>query len=271
LTAVIGHAVVGTRVEPPGQINEGVRSGSAGSYVRRLAVTDAVVILTSVAIGQFARFGTDRATLRSEVLVYSYTAISAILILAWFSVLVLFRSREPKVLVSTGVEEFRRVAHASIAVFASVAIVSFLLKLDVARGYLAVALPLGLASLLLTRWLWRRWLAKAEGHFISTVLVVGSHNAAAAMAQVFERVQATGYRVAGVCVPGWGTGRGDSVNVDGHPAATGYRGARGGATASHLSGCKTESQRYHAGMSTARTTAVLNSRFYETVPAISLC
>jgi hypothetical protein len=46
-------------------------------------------------------------------------------------------------------------------------------------------------------------------------------------------------------------------------AATGYLGARGGATASHLSGCKTDSQRYHAGISTAPTTAVLNSRFYE--------
>jgi FlaA1/EpsC-like NDP-sugar epimerase len=236
-------------------------------------VTDAGVVVSSIAIAQLVRFGTDPATFHSEVVVYSYTAASAVLILAWFSVLVLFRSREPRALVSTGVEEFRRVAHASIALFASVAIISFLLKLDVARGYLAVALPLGLASLLLTRWLWRRWLAKerSEGHFISTVLVVGSHNADAAMAQEFERVQATGYRVAEVAVPGWGTDRGDSVNVDGHPAATGYRGARGGATASHLSSCKTESQRYHAGMSTARTTAVLNSRFYETVPAISLC
>ena len=43
-------------------------------------------------------------------------------------------------------------------------------------------------------------------------------------------------------------------------AATGYPGARGGATASHLSGCKTESQRYHAGMSTAHSTAVLNKQ-----------
>jgi exopolysaccharide biosynthesis polyprenyl glycosylphosphotransferase len=122
------------------------------------------------------------------------------------------------VVVSTGVEEFRRVARASIALFGSVAIISFLLKLEVARGYLAVALPLGLASLLFTRWLWRRWLAKErfEGRFISTVLVVGSHNAAAVMAQEFERVRAAGYRVAGVCVPGWGTVRGDSVSVDGH-------------------------------------------------------
>jgi exopolysaccharide biosynthesis polyprenyl glycosylphosphotransferase len=73
-------------------------------------------------------------------------------------------------------------------------------------------------SLLLTRWLWRRWLARqrSEGRFLTTVLVVGSHNAAAAMAQEFERVQGAGYRVAGVCVPGWGTGRGNSVSVDGH-------------------------------------------------------
>jgi exopolysaccharide biosynthesis polyprenyl glycosylphosphotransferase len=217
LTAVTGHAVVGTRVEPPSQINESVRSGWARSYVRRLAVTDAVVIGTSVAIGQFARFGTDPATLRSEVLAYSYTAISAVLIIAWFTALILFRSREPRA-VGTGVEEFRRVARASTALFGTVAIISFLLKLEVARGYLAGALPLGLASLLLTRWLWRRWLAKerSEGRFISTVLVVGSHNAAAAMAQEFERGQAAGYRVAGVCVPGWGTGRGNTLNVDGH-------------------------------------------------------
>jgi exopolysaccharide biosynthesis polyprenyl glycosylphosphotransferase len=102
--------------------------------------------------------------------------------------------------------------------FGTVAIVSYLLKLEVARGYLAVAFPLGLLSLLLTRWLWRKWLVKqrSEGRSLSTVLVVGSHNAAAAMAQEFERVRGAGYRVAGVCVPGWGTGKGTSVNVDGH-------------------------------------------------------
>jgi FlaA1/EpsC-like NDP-sugar epimerase len=151
-----------------------------------LAVTDAGVIVISVAIAQFARFGTDPATLPSEILVYSYTAVSAVLILAWFSALILFRSREPRV-VGAGVEEFRRVARASTALFGTVAIVSFLLKREVARGYLKVALPPGLVSLLLTRCLWRRWLAKErfEGRLISTVLVVGSHSAAAAMAQEF--------------------------------------------------------------------------------------
>jgi exopolysaccharide biosynthesis polyprenyl glycosylphosphotransferase len=218
VTAVTGRSVVGTHVqERANHLGEGVKSCWRQTYVRRLAVTDAAVIVTSVAIAQFARFGTDPATLTSEVLMHSYTAVSSALIFAWFSALVIYRSREPRV-VGNGVEEFRRVARASIALFGSVAIVSFLLKLEVARGYLAVALPLGLISLLLTRWLWRRWLRKerSKGRFISAVLVVGSHKAAAAMAQEFERMQSAGYRVAGVCVPGWGTGRGDSVNVDGH-------------------------------------------------------
>ena len=161
------HAAVGPQVlEPATRVSESVKPGWARSYIRRLAVTDACAIVVSVAVAQLVRFGADLATFRSEMLVYSYTAVSAALILAWFSALILFRSREPRV-VGTGVEEFRRVGRASTALFGTVAIISFLLKLEVARGYLAVALPLGLLSLLLTRWLWRRWLAKerSEGRF----------------------------------------------------------------------------------------------------------
>jgi hypothetical protein len=311
LTAVIARPIVNTwALEPVSHPGLGAKSGSSRRYVRRLAVTDAAVIVTSVGIAQFGRFGTDPATLTSEVLMHSYTAVSSVLIIVWFSALVISRSREPRV-VGNGVEEFPRVARASIALFGSVAIVSFLLKLEVARGYLAVALPLGLISLLLTRWLWRRWLRKerSKGRFISTVLVVGSHKAAAAMAQEFERMQSAGYRVAGVCVRGWGTVRGamtkilddfigsnsvrfrqtsllyrlqsagtrcstfspSSCRLSSTRAVTGHDRAGGGAIASDLSGCKTGSQCYHPRSSTAPTAAVLNSRFYEAVPAVSLC
>jgi exopolysaccharide biosynthesis polyprenyl glycosylphosphotransferase len=218
LTA-LDHAVVRSPIlEPATHVSESVQPGWARSYVRRLAFTDACAIVVSVAIAQLMRFGTDPATLRSQIMVYSYTAVSAVLILAWFSVMILSRSREPRVL-GTGVEEYRRVARATAALFGTVAVFSYLLKLEIARGYLAVALPLGLVSLLVMRWLWRKWLVKqrSEGRFLSTVVVVGSHSAAAAMAKEFQRIPGAGYRVAGVCVPGWGTGKGDSVNVDGHP------------------------------------------------------
>jgi exopolysaccharide biosynthesis polyprenyl glycosylphosphotransferase len=204
--------------KPTTRIGEGYGPSWTRAYARRLAVNDAVAIVISVATAQLVRFGADPATFPSGAVMYSYTAVSAVLILAWFSALILFRCREPRVL-GTGVEEYRRVARASAALFGTVAVASYLLKLEVARGYVAVALPLGLMSLLLTRRLWRRWLIKqrAGGQFVSTVVVVGSHSAAAAMAKEFERVPGAGYRVAGVCVPGWGTGKGNSVNVDGHP------------------------------------------------------
>jgi exopolysaccharide biosynthesis polyprenyl glycosylphosphotransferase len=218
LTA-LEQAVAGSDVlAPTTRVSEGFKPNWTRSYARRLALTDAGAIVVSVALAQLVRFGADPATLRSELVVYSYTAVSAVLILAWLGALILYRSREQRVL-GTGVEEYRRVVRATAALFGTVAVVSYLLKLEVARGYLAVALPLGLLSLLLTRRLWRKWLVKRrfEGRLVSTVVVVGSHRTAAAMAKEFDRVRGAGYRVAGVCVPGWGTGKGDSVNVDGHP------------------------------------------------------
>ncbi len=192
-------------------------SGWAATYVRPLAVTDAVSIVGSVVLAQMIRFGSDPATLRSSVSLVSYTLVSGVLMLAWFCALTLFRTREKRV-VGTGAEEYRRVAQASFVLFGTIAIVAFLCKLTLARGYLAVALPLGLVTLLLTRWLWRRWLVRrrAEGHFTSTVVVVGSHRAAVAMASTFEHDRASGYRVVGVCVPGWADAQGKLLNIHGH-------------------------------------------------------
>jgi exopolysaccharide biosynthesis polyprenyl glycosylphosphotransferase len=204
-------------LDPVASSGQAVRQPWIRGYLRRLAITDAAVILGSVAAAQLVRFGTDQATLVSRLSPYSYTLVSGVLIVAWFVALLIFRSREPRC-VGNGVEEYRRVARASAALFGTIAIVGFLFKLDVARGYLAVAFPLGTSSLLLARWLWRKWLARqrSAGRFTSSVLVVGSHQAAAEMAQMFERTPTSGYQVSGVCVPGWGAARRKSVNVDGH-------------------------------------------------------
>ena len=204
----------GATVSPKARVE---KAEWAATYVRRLRFTDLAAILASVSAAQLVRFGTDQATVASPSSFYSYSLVSALLIVAWFGAISLFRGHEARVL-GSGAEECRRVAHASFALFGTVAIVAFLLKLELARGYLAVALPLGLFTLMMTRRAWRRWLRRKrmQDRFISSVLVVGSHGAAAAMAKTFERSQAEGYRVAGVCVPGWGRGKGDSLNIDGH-------------------------------------------------------
>ena len=69
----------------------------------------------------------------------------------------------------------REVTVATLATFGVAAIVFYLAKLDIARGYILLALPLGLVVLLLTRWLWRQWLQARRRRGIDTyrVLLVG--------------------------------------------------------------------------------------------------
>ncbi|HYP45886.1 MAG TPA: sugar transferase [Propionibacteriaceae bacterium] len=187
------------------------------AYTRQLAATDLVAVVASVSAAQSIRFGFDPATLASSVSVFSYSLVSAVLVSCWLVALAVFRTREGRV-VGSGAEEYRRVAHASFALFGAVAIAAFLLQLELARGYLAVALPVGLATLIVSRWLWRKWLVRqrAAGAFSTTVVVVGSHLAAVNMARMFERDAAAGYRVVGVCVPGWSEAPGMRVDISGH-------------------------------------------------------
>ena len=124
-------------------------------YCNGLLLTDTAAIVTGVAAAQVIRFGTSGHALLTDRTLISNTLVSAVLVLAWCVALPMFRSREPQI-VGTGVEEYRRVANASFALFGAVAVIAYLLKLDIARGYLVVALPLGLLLLLVSRRAWRR-------------------------------------------------------------------------------------------------------------------
>src|SRR5665811_2118824 len=78
-------------------------------------------------------------------------------------------------LLGHGSEEYKAVATASFWLFGMLAVVSYVLRLDVARGYVAMALPAGMIGLLVSRWLWRTWLTlhRAQGLLSASVLVVG--------------------------------------------------------------------------------------------------
>ena len=207
---------VGARSGLP--VTDRVRSISwTQRYARRLAVVDLFAIVVSVYVAQLVRFGISSDAALVNASVVSYTAISLLLAVCWYLMLTMFRAREPR-MVGSGAEEYRRIAHASFALFGSVAIVGFLFKIDLARGYLAVALPLGLMLLIGGRWACRIWLhrQRAQKRYLSSVLVVGSHRSAIAMAKTFERNIAAGYRVVGVCEPGWSSAGNAVVNIDGH-------------------------------------------------------
>ena len=141
---------------------------------------------------------------------------SVLFMIIWLVALAGFRSRSPR-LTGTGIEEYRRVLTASFWTFGAIAIVALLLKLDIARGYLAVALPSGALGLVLTRAMWRGYLARkrAKGGYQTAVLAIGELDAVETLANELVRNPMDGYHVVGVGVPGYGPPRGEHVMVNG--------------------------------------------------------
>jgi exopolysaccharide biosynthesis polyprenyl glycosylphosphotransferase len=124
-----------------------------------------------------------------------------LLVGAWLVALAVSGSRDPKA-VGHGPVEYKRVIQASLSVFGLVAIGSYLFQLDLPRSYLVIMLPAGLAALLVSRYLWRRWLhhRRDDGRYMAHVLAVGDRHTVVELLQDLKRAPRAGYRVVGVCV-----------------------------------------------------------------------
>ncbi len=188
------------------------RSGKAATrpwrraYSRRLWLSDFLALVWVVFGTQLVWFGFGNVEVSiredSRLTEVSYWAFSAVLVLAWMWALHLVDSRDYRV-IGTGTTEYTRVAQASFTLFGLIAIFAFLLRVDVARGYLLIALPVGIVVLVLERWLWRQWLIahRSMGEYSAKVLLVGSMDSVAAIARELDRSPSAGYRVVGACVP----------------------------------------------------------------------
>ena len=225
----LSRPVIGTRddsdagVEATQQL-AGVaeRSEWQRRYASKVRLTDIVVVVIAVVLAQGIRFGFGSGVWGDfEVRPWGYSdffipAFSALFAFAWLCALAAFHTRSPR-LVGTGVEEYRRVVTASFWVFGAIAIVTLLLKVDIARGYLAVALPVGTLGLVLSRWAWHASVARqrALGRFKTAVLAFGERDAVVDLAVELTRNQSDGYLVVGVGIPGYGPSRGEHVTVNG--------------------------------------------------------
>jgi exopolysaccharide biosynthesis polyprenyl glycosylphosphotransferase len=169
--------------------------------MRRIGITDFLVIIWAVLGAQLIRFGSDpvKAMLSNGATTsinLKYTAFSAVLVVAWVLMLRVHGAYDRRLL-GHGPEEYKVVASASSQLFAVLAVVSYVLHLDVARGYVAVAMPAGMIGLLVTRWLWRKWLTlyRAQGLMSGSVLVVGDHEHLMDLIRALDSVPDAGYRV----------------------------------------------------------------------------
>ncbi len=185
------------------------------SYRRRLLVVDSLVVFGAVALGQVGRFGLfgteqDAAT----VTLTQLTSTSIVMAVVWLAALTLAQSRDVS-LAGVGSEEYRRVVSATMWVFGVVAVVSLVLQAPVSRGYLIIALPVGLVGLVLGRHLLRRDLIKRRnrGQFINRVVVLGSVDSVRVLCQHLCRSTPAGYSVAGVCLPGFKGSLGEHIST----------------------------------------------------------
>ncbi|MCU1551440.1 MAG: polyprenyl glycosylphosphotransferase [Glaciihabitans sp.] len=176
----------------------------AHKYRTKLVASDISIVIVSVLISLFARFGPDAgagAAVKFVGLSIDYWTVAAIIVVTWLFVIGAYRTRDARV-VGVGATEYKRVVAASLLAFGLLAIAFLVLKVDVARGFFVVAFPLGLVGLTASRWTWRQWLTRQRvtGHYLSQAIVVGKRRDVEYVIRQIIKKSGAAYQVIGVAM-----------------------------------------------------------------------
>jgi exopolysaccharide biosynthesis polyprenyl glycosylphosphotransferase len=176
----------------------------AGRAVRRrsdavgLAGLDLGLLLVAFAVAHLVRFPGElpAGTIGAGWIEF---VVAPVLIASWMALLAAFRTRDPRI-VGVGGDEYRRVVTASLVAVASTAAVAYALQVDLARGYVAIAFPVGLLLLALGRKGVRGSLARrrARGERLQDVLLVGDLDDVRYVGRRIVATPSAGYRVRAV-------------------------------------------------------------------------
>ena len=200
---------------PPVSVQDRPRSAWQAWYQKVLIVSDSAVIIGCLLAAQWLRLALPTRPVPPLLWLY-YTGVSLVIAAIWLAFLSVYRTRSPRI-IGAGTEEYRRVCSATLAFVGVTASALVLLRPEVARGYLGLAVPLGACALLLNRNLWRHFIAhrRKHGRCLSAIVVVGGPRAIRALTTALARDPSHGYRVAAVCVPGGSSLT--AIDVPGHP------------------------------------------------------
>ncbi|MCA5893006.1 sugar transferase [Isoptericola sp. NEAU-Y5] len=178
-------------------------SGWQSALVSRALYVDVAAVVLAVAAAYLVRFDLDVDVGLLEPRGGQYLLISVVLVEAWVVALGIGGARSHRVL-GSGREEIVRAVRASLGLFGLLAVVCYLVKFDLARSYVAVALPVGLALLLGGRLLLAQRLhaEREKGGFRRRTLLVGAFETVQDLGIRMRRARGAGFDVVGVCVPG---------------------------------------------------------------------
>src|SRR3954452_10429525 len=188
-------------------------TGWARRHIQLLLAADFASVVLAVTLALGLRFG-----LGADVGVggVSYALVTVLAIPVWIGALALNRCYDHRLL-GQGSGDARRVFVGSFRLSGVVAIVSYVAKLDIARGYLAIALPAGTLLLLVGRAAVRLQVAQLRkaGEFLHKVVVIGDVGHADDLIRMLGKAPQAGYDVVGVCLPGFGVSEVGGVEVIG--------------------------------------------------------
>ncbi|WP_245974301.1 sugar transferase [Thermomonospora umbrina] len=165
-------------------------------YVRQAVAADFCCALAANFLGLLARFGTGGVPAGPT------TALAFGIPVGWLAWLALSGGYDTRFF-GTGPDEYRRIFNAGVSLIAAVAIISYATKAEIARGYVALTLPLlAVLNLIvrhrLRRRLHRRW---ALGRSMRRVVVAGHGDAAAGLIRELRRAGHHGLEVVAATLP----------------------------------------------------------------------
>jgi exopolysaccharide biosynthesis polyprenyl glycosylphosphotransferase len=167
------------------------------SYVRRTVVLDLTCAVVAALVAHLLW-----SDLNPPTAVDAPLWEVGLLPLLWLPAMAIARTYEKRFL-WVGVEEYRRVLRAAVALLAGVGFLSWALDVRLARGFVVLALPCATALTLLQRFGHRHWLysQRRRGRYQQTTLLVGHRRAVADLDDQLQRATDRGYRVIGCCLP----------------------------------------------------------------------
>jgi len=173
----------------------------ARSYRTKLRITDATVVGVVVALSYVLRFGSETLASLGTPVGVVFASMGLVVAFAWTGCLSAYRSRDLRI-IGVGAGEYKRVAHASTTTFGLLAIFFLVFQAETARWFFIFAFPVGFFGILLSRWLWRKWLFAQQraGHSLSRVIVIGKSADVESVVKQIRASSGAAYSVVGAVV-----------------------------------------------------------------------
>ena len=165
------------------------------AYLRRAALADWTCALAAGAVAAEVRFGGP------GYLPLTYLSLTCGLPVVWWMSVLLAGGYDTR-FIGLGSDEYRRILSAAVNLAAGLAVFSYAAKLDLARGYIAIALPSATVMDLTARYLLRKRLhrRRVRGWCVRRVVAVGHAAAVSRLVTALRRDTYHGLAVVAACL-----------------------------------------------------------------------